>query len=488
MEDSHVAAALSAQLAERIGPERFETWFSTQANLRIEDATRLVVGASSTFVRDWLQARFGDDLRDSWQAIAGEAGSVVFEIGSRGGEQILDAAATTTTPSIATAEPANANGKSISLRQRILGETATPMAGLKNISKQAARESAGQRNEFAMSNFVVGPTNEYAFRSAELTAYGRQQASPLLFCGPPGVGKTHLLRAVVREYRQRHPRASAVYLSAEQFTIGFLDALRGSGMPSFRHKCRGAQLLAIDDLQFFPGKRRTIEELLHTIDSMVADGRQLVLASDRGLSDLRALGPELVSRLAGGLTCEIEHPDFATRVGILRRMRDAAHLAIDDDVLALVAQQITNGARELRGAMNRLEAMSHAYQEPITRSLAVRSLSELARHNERPVKLADVEKAVCQVFGVEPAQLRSQRKGRTVAEPRMLAMWLARKYTRVPWSEIGEFFGRRSHSTVISAHRRVQKLITDRAQIELADRACNVEDAIRKLESALRTG
>ena len=137
----------------------------------------------------------------------------------------------------------------------------------------------------------MGSSNEYAFRSAELTGRGRQQASPLLLCGPSGVGKTHLLRAIVREYRRHHPRSTAVYLSAEQFTTGFLEALRGSGLPSFRQKCRGAKLLAIDDLQFFPGKRRTIEELLHTFDTMAAEGRQMVLASDRGLNELRALGP-----------------------------------------------------------------------------------------------------------------------------------------------------------------------------------------------------
>jgi chromosomal replication initiator protein len=168
-------------------------------------------------------------------------------------------------------------------------------------------------------------------------------------------------------------------------------------------------------------------------------------------------------------------------------MRDEMGLVIADEVLSIVATNITAGARELKGALNRLEAMSVAYDEPISRELTERALSDLARHNTRAVKLADVEKVVCDVFGVEPKQLRSDRKGRSLSEPRMLGMWLARKYTRAPWSEIGEFFGRRSHSTVISAHRRVEKLITDRAQVELADQSCNVEEAIRKLENALRT-
>jgi chromosomal replication initiator protein len=278
-----------------------------------------------------------------------------------------------------------------------------------------------------------------------------------------------------------------VYLSAEQFTTGFVEALRGSGLPSFRQKCRGANLLAIDDLQFFVGKARTLEELQYTVDTLLADGRQLVLASDRSLGELRSLGPELSSRLAGGLVCQIEPPEFATRLGILRRLRDELRLVAEEDVLARVAGQITAGARELRGALHRLQAMSAAFGEPITMDMADAALRELARQCTRPVRLADVEHAVCDVFGVEPAQLRSERKGRNVSEPRMLAMWLARKYTRAAWSEIGQFFGRRSHSTVIAAHRRVERMISAQGEIGLGDRPCRVEEAIRRLETALRT-
>jgi chromosomal replication initiator protein len=431
----------------------------------------LTIRAANAFVLEWLKKNLAEEVRASWAAVAGQDATVAYDIG-------------------AAAEKCNAKVTAEAVANGVVTEA---VGGVGVVAKPRAAgkvtkcETPSLNGVVELSAFVVGSSNEYAFRSAELTGRGRQQASPLLLCGTPGVGKTHLLRAIVREYRRHHPRSTAVYLSAEQFTTGFLEALRGSGLPSFRQKCRGAKLLAIDDLQFFPGKRRTIEELLHTFDTMAAEGRQLVLASDRGLNELRALGPELISRLSGGLICEIDTPEFSTRVGILRRMRDEAGLVIDDAVLSIVATQITAGARELRGALNRLEAMSLAYGEPISRELVERALADMARHSTRTVRLGDVEKVVCDVFGIEPTQLRSDRKGRSLSEPRMLGMWLARKYTRAPWSEIGEFFGRRSHSTVISAHRRVEKLITDRAQIGLADQSCNVEDAIRKLETALRT-
>ncbi|MCI0334711.1 MAG: chromosomal replication initiator protein DnaA [Planctomycetes bacterium] len=462
MEDSHIATALSSQLAERIGAQRFELWFGPQTRLCIE-ATCLTIHAASEFVRDWLRKNLADDIRAVWQAIVGQAATVEFAV-----DKSLPLEAERSEAAVAVVNEA---------------------VGAKTQAKPSAAvvEPVAARGELTLAEFVVGGSNEYAFRAAQLTASGRQQASPLLFYGPTGVGKTHLLRAVAREYRRLNPRSTAVYLTAEQFTTSFIEAIRGSGLPSFRQKCRGANLLLIDDLQFFVGKDRTLQELQYTIDTLIADGRQIVLASDRPLAELRFLGSELTSRLAGGLACEIQTPEFATRLEIARRICVHLGLVLEDDVLSTVAAQINAGARELRGALHRLQAMSLAYDVPVTREMAERTIAEMARHSARTVKLADVQKVVCDVFGIEPAQLRSERKGRALSEPRILAMWLARKYTSAAWSDIAQFFGRRSHSTVISAHRRVEKLISSQGQIGMNDRSCGVEEAIRRLETALRT-
>jgi chromosomal replication initiator protein len=460
MEDSQVVAALSTQLAQRIGIDRFTLWFGSQARMCVVNEC-LRIRAASAFVRDWLRKHLADDIRACWENVAGRSLPVEFDVDA------TMAATQTEPPKCAekfhcgsASEKSHSNGASVA-------EISTCIAGLKN--------------------YVVGPSNECAFRAAELAGRGRHPASPVMFCGPTGVGKTHLLRGIVREFRSHFPRATAVYLSAEQFTTGFVEAIRGSGLPSFRQKCRGARLLAIDDVQFLAGKQRTIEELQHTVDTLLADGRQLVLGSDRSLAELRALGPELISRCAGGLVCEIQPPEFVTRIVILRQLSNEMRLTAGDEVLRAIATQITDGARELRGALFRLEAMSQTNQQPITRELAEKALSDMARYSSRAVRLADVQQVVCEMFGVEPTQLRSERKARSVSEPRILAMWLARKYTRAALSEIGEFFGRRSHSTVISAHRRVEKLISAQAQIEVNDRPCGVEEAIRRLEQALRT-
>jgi chromosomal replication initiator protein len=458
MEDSEVASAFSTQLAERIGQRRFDTWFRDQARLSVCGGA-LTVHAANLLVCEWLRTHFAKDVRECWLAIAGAGATVEFEIDS-------ESAAAVESPS--------------QVKPQIVAEPAVR-------STRVPADTVAARRSASLADFVLGASNEVAFRAADLTARGRQLASPLILCGPTGVGKTHLLRGVLQEYRRTRPGTSVLYLTAEQFTTGFVEALRGSGLPSFRQKCRGAELLAIDDLQFFPGKKRTLEELLYTLDTLMADGRQVVLSSDRRVSELRALGPELISRLSGGLTCEMLPPEFVTRREIVRRLAAEAGVAVTDDVVTMIATQITAGARELRGAIHRLRAMSAVFAGPISAALAERGLTELARQNSRNVRLADVQKAVCDVFCVEPTQLRSVRKGRSLAEPRMLAMWLARKYTRAPWSEIGEYFGRSSHSTVISANKRVEKMISEQAQIGLSNQACDVDEAIRKLEVALRT-
>jgi chromosomal replication initiator protein len=476
MDDRQLATALRSELATRLGSERYELWFASQSALRVQ-AGRLTVRAASTFLCDWLRRSFADDLRTCWQAVAGRQEAIEFEVAetlANGAEQ--------------GAVVGQVSAGHLSPGPRLRGSSKVAAVVRTSPPAERSKPSAQARATGpTLAQFVMGPSNECAFRSAELTAHGRQLASPLLLVGPTGVGKTHLLRAMIAEFRRLHPRARALYLTAEQFTSSYVEAVRGTGLPSFRQKCRGAELLAMDDVHFFVGKTRTVEEFQYTLDTLVAEGRKLVLASDRNLAALGGLGPESVSRLAGGLVCQLEPPEFATRLAIVRQLCTELELTLEDDIGALVAARITAGARELRGALHQLQAMSGAWAQPIKRETAEAVLDELARQSARAVRLADVEQAVCAFFCVEPAELRSERKGRTLSQPRMLAMWLARKHTRAAWSDIGQFFGRRSHSTVISAHRRVEKLIGAGARIGVANQECDVEEAIRRLEQSLRT-
>ncbi|NDC54552.1 MAG: AAA family ATPase [Planctomycetia bacterium] len=339
-----------------------------------------------------------------------------------------------------------------------------------------------------LETFVVGPGNRMAHAAIELAGTRPGEMSPLVLHGPSGTGKTHLLEGICARFRAAHPRASAVYLSAEQFTTTFLQSLHGTGLPGFRRTCRGAHLLAIDDLQFFIGKRATIVELQQTVDALQRQGRQLVIACDREPESLADLGPDLLVRLRGGMTARLLPPDEEVRRGIVESIASRRGLALPADVAAYVAARMTRHSRELLGAVNRLEATSHMLGLPITLAMAEEALADLVRSSGRSVRLADIERAVCAAFGIAAGTLQSAQRGRKVNHPRMLAMFLARKHTPAPLAEIGGYFGRRSHSTVISAQKAVDEWVARNATIVLADATWDVAEAIRRVEETLRAG
>ena len=213
--------------------------------------------------------------------------------------------------------------------------------------------------------------------------------------GPTGTGKTHLLEGIWIAAKKAQPALHAVYLSAEQFTTYFLEALHGSGLPNFRRKYRGVELLIVDDLHFFAGKRATLIELLHTIDTLQREGRQLVFAADRAPGALSELGPELVARLQGGLCCAVETPDYETRRGIVRQLSAMLEVEVPAEVQDFVAAHVDTHARALCGALNQLQAASQAHGKPVTLTLADQTLAEsdplanpggaAARHRSRRV-------------------------------------------------------------------------------------------------------
>jgi chromosomal replication initiator protein len=346
--------------------------------------------------------------------------------------------------------------------------------------------SALRRPLQTLETFVVGQSNCLAFKSLEMALAKPGHYSPLFVHGPTGVGKTHLLEGLLAAYRKQ--RRAAVSLSAEQFTSQFVEAMNGGGLPSFRRKYRDVSLLVIDDVQFFAGKRATLAELLYTIDTLLRGGAQVALAADRSPAALKALGPELVARLQGGMVCPIEPPEYATRLGIVARLARELEVDAPASVQAFIARRFTSQSRELAGALKRLHAASHAHDRPITESFAEEALAELLHQHARAVRLSDIEKAICEVFGLEAESLQSDRKSKAVSHPRMLAMWLARKHTRAALSEIGQYFGRKSHSTVISAQKKIDAWISQGETLALRDRAWNLDEAVRRVEEQMRAG
>jgi chromosomal replication initiator protein len=472
-DDREIVSAIRARLAERVGKDRYEVWFGPLVQLAVR-GENLVISVPSRFFQDWLRSHFRKDIEASTLAAFGKPLSLEF--------QIAPTTAVSPTP------PLRVGTNGMTHNELPPAENGPQHGPNGDDAPIVPPPATLRRSPATLEAFVVGNSNCLAHKAAQMAVEQPGAYSPLLIHGGTGTGKTHLLEGIYTRFRKTRPRSAAVHLSAEQFTSLFLQALHKSGMASFRAKYRELHLLVIDDLQFFVNKKVTVNELQHTIDTLLRAGRQLVFAADRSLVGLKALGPELISRLSGGMACRLEAPEYATRLGIVRWHVAQLELDAPEEVQAYIASHFTTQSRELIGALKRLAATSLAHHRPITLALAEEALSELIDHQGRVVHLSDIEKAVCDVCGLLPETLHSGRKGKSISHPRMLAMYLARKYTRAPLSEIGSYFGRRSHSTVISAQKKVAGWIAGGSSPKLADTSLTMEETMRRVEERLRAG
>jgi chromosomal replication initiator protein len=479
-DDREIVSAVQSALADKVGKERYEVWFGR--GVRMEPCgTTLRIAAADIFRLDYLRRAFREQLVEVVTSLFGNELNLEFAV---------DSSIVTTGGSDGTAR-ADGAAPPQSLAAVEHPETQTPLPAERTMAhRQSDAERVTHRlprRQFAsLADFLASEPNRVAFSAAHTAAAQPGKYSPLTFVGPPGSGKTHLLEGIWRRVRESQSLQRVIYLSAEQFTNQFLEALRQSGTPSFRRKCRDVELLLIDDVQFFAGKQSTLVELVHTIDTLLREGRQLVFAIDRPPAEFRTLGAELIARLSGGLLCTLEPADFATRLGILQQLAAKKSIPAPPEVLSWMATQLEGDARLLAGGLHRLRAASEAHQQSIDLPFAQEALRDLVHAGRRPVRLPDIVDAVCDMFGVQPGELKAGGKSANVTLPRMLVMFLARKWTRSALSEISHTLGRRSHSTVVSAQHKVTEWLATGKTLPLAHGQCRVEDAIKRVESQLR--
>jgi len=496
--DTEIVPALQAALAANVGQGRYDTWFAGNARL-IHASDCLTVQARSEFYLKWLRTKFRQPLEAACQFVLGKLLPLVFEVDAAIAQSTPGASAQVSSAHMlplapgegqSEAKPDSAStpsGPAPSVQTMLFATVDTPAAPCTPSAPEpvALSQTLSRRPFATLESFIAGTGNRVAAACAAEVAEQPGKVSPLVIHGTSGVGKTHLLEGIWSAAKRRNPRLHAVFLTAEQFTSYFLEALHSSGLPNFRHKHRNVDLLIIDDLQFFAGKRVTLVELLHTIDTLQRAGKQIVFASDRAPASLAGLGPELESRLSAGLVCRIEAPEHSTRETIVRQYAATLGLNLTDDVATHLAGAFRGGVRELKGAVHKLHVSSRALGRPATMSLVQEVLSDSTGAAARTVKLADVQQAVCEVFGLDPQALQAGGRASSVSHPRMLAMWLSRKHTRAGLAEIGQFFGKRSHTTVISANNKVGQWIKGSKTLRLAGSPLCLEDAIRRVEQRL---
>ena len=452
-------------LFSRLGNERFAVWFGGNFEVYVSEAgakesiTQVAVLYDPNYPGDWLRKTFNGDVAHCATEILGGPVAVKWsplEQASFGDSTPANDTREADTPRGSIPVPNRPEVHNARGGQEKLLPVGTNCSNPRETLLRNTKKASLRRPAVRLDEFSVGSSNRMAYAAVELAASRLGEMSPVLVHGPSGVGKSHLLAGICHHARQSRPGLAVAMFSAEQFTTNFLQALHGSGLPGFRRSCRAVDLLAIDDLQFFVGKRATLLELQSTVDTLHRAGKQIVFASDRDIESLSGLGSELTGRLRGGMTAGIMPPDYEVRRGIVSGLAKKREIDLPADVVDFLANSLTRHARELIGGINRLEATSHMLGAPVTLDLAREALAYLVRSSARSLRLADIEHAVCAAFGISEADLKSTRRSRAVNHPRMLAMFLARKHTGAALADIGRHFGRRSHSTVLAAEKTVK--------------------------------
>ncbi|HSZ50079.1 MAG TPA: chromosomal replication initiator protein DnaA [Caulobacteraceae bacterium] len=434
-------------LKSEIGDDAFGSWLAPAA-LRTGTDGRAWLVAHTGIARDWVRRNAWRRISELWSRYDPEGRELAltcrrdFEGGETAGE------------------PAAAN------------EKAEPEV-LTAQESDRARVGMPLRPCFTFDTFVVGPSNEFACTMARRVAsWADGHFNPVLFHGPYGFGKTHLLQALAWEALRNAPHKRVVYLSAERFMSSFVRAIMDRQTGAFKDELRSADLLLIDDIQFIAGKQSTQDEFFHTLTTLMENDRRIVLTADRPAGAMTELDARLRSHLCAGLVCGVEPADRSLRLGILARKLQVlcGHLGcraqMRPEVTAFLVDRFADSVREMEGALNILVAQAGADIGALTLETTQRLLrTNLKGAGERRVTVDEIQKAAAEHFGLRQADLISETRTRAVARPRQAAMWLAKQLTTRSLPDIGRRFGGRDHTTVLHAVRRIDALRATDAQL-----------------------
>ena len=454
-------------LKHELGEATFGSWLG-QASLR-EAGEDVCVVAATGVARDWIRRHAWRRIGELWAQ--NDPLGRTLDLKSRMEMESVGAIA-----AAASVAPVAANGAAAAPAIFEVEAETAPVA---------ARQGRllGLQERFTFDTFVAGPANEFAFAVARRVAsWADGHFNPVLFHGPYGFGKTHLLNALAWEAIRNEPRKRVVYLTAERFTSTFVRALQDRQTAAFKDELRNADLLLIDDVHFVAGKPTTQEELFHTLIALVEDGRRVVMTADRSPTEISEMEPRLRSHLQAGLVCGIEPADRNLRLGILERKlatlagQGGFRAAARPEVLQFLADRFTDSVRELEGALNTLVARVGSQVSTLSLDEAQTILRPHLSCNERKVTVDTIQKTVAEHYSLKQADLISERRARAVARPRQVAMWLAKQITTRSLPDIGRRFGGRDHTTVLHAVRRIEQLKAEDAGI-----ARDLDVLLRKL-------
>ncbi|MFW6197905.1 MAG: chromosomal replication initiator protein DnaA [Myxococcota bacterium] len=443
------------ELRGRLSPENFATWLAPVRCVGV-DHDAVVLSIPNRFHADWINAHYLDlileALRREYPGDADQL-SVRWEVAESTPER-----PTSSRPSPPAPEPPPP------LAEPTAPKVSTPLP------------PSDLNPKYSFGNFVVGPSNQLAHAaSIAVGSSPGKRYNPLFIYGGVGLGKTHLVNAIGHRILEDNPGARILYLSAERFTNEFIAALQNHQINQFRERYRiRCDVLLMDDIQFLAGREQTQEEFFHTFNALYHSDRQIVVTSDVYPQQIVEMEERLISRFQSGMVADIQAPELDTRIAILQKKAEQEEIELPPDVALFLAQVVKSNVRELEGTLLRLAVKGELLGRHLDLDLAKESLQAVLPPPDQATTVEDIQRAVCDYFNLRLADLKGKRRHRAVSFPRMVAMYLCRQRLGVSFPEIGQRFGGKDHTTVISAVRKIDGLVesddSGRSAIDAIDR------------------
>lgn len=454
---------IAGLLRGRVGEDTYKRWFSNMVLVR-DTGTHLELAVEDEICMAWIETNYAPVIQDAALEILDGPRQLTFVLQGRDSGQALAAPA------------------ALSPWEEKAGRL--PASPSRTRTAQASRSrrqdrAANLNPNYSFGNFVVGSNNEFAHAAAcAMASADISPFNPLFIHGGPGLGKTHLMQAIGNEIARQRDAQSVLYMTSEQFTNEYIEAIQTRTIPKFHRKYRKVDVLLLDDVQFFSGRDKTQEEFFHTFNTLFDGHKHIVLSSDRPACEIARLEPRLVSRFESGLTVDIQAPGFETRMAILQQKRKQWGVKVDDEILQFLAERISKNVRRLEGALMRVATFASLSGGTLDIPRAETLLRDILREeNTRQVSIDDIQRHVAGHFDLKLADMSSRRRPASIAFPRQIAMYLSRRMTTSSLQDIGEAFGGRDHGTVIHANKVIEARIGSDSSLR---------DLIERLEGGLR--
>jgi chromosomal replication initiator protein len=428
-------------MQNQVDEQEFATWLRPLRVLGAEDG-EIRIAVQNTRIQDYVVENHQGRIEHILEALTGGPVRVLFQVVSKGPELFPDD---------------------------------RPDDDLK---AEVAPSTPGLSPNYHFDSFVMGSSNQMAYTACKAVAERPgTNYNPLFIYGGTGLGKTHLLQAIGHHLLAHNRNARVLYVTCEDWLNAYINAVQRKNLEYFRGQFRDkVDLLLVDDIQFLAGKERFQEEFFHTFNALHGAGKQVAFTSDRMPSEIRQIEDRLRSRFSWGLIADIKAPDFETRLAILKDKAERFRITVPQDVLEYIATNISTNVRELESCLKRLECEADIRACSIDARMAKEALKTIIKARAPKVTPEKILMLVAARFNITVADMKSSTRTKSITEPRQMAMYLCRKLTTMSLPEIGDTFGGRNHSTVLSSVKKVENQV--RMDSEFAS---VLEELIRKL-------